>query len=78
MHELKIYMGVMCYDNEEWCKIGRRIDFSLQNWPEEFDEFWPEHSKVWKICTLMASFWSKYIMFEFKKYREVMFDGTED
>ena len=28
-----------------------------------------KHSKVSKICTLM---------FELKKYRKVMFDGTED
>ena len=34
-------------------------------------------SKVSKICTLMGSFWTKYIMFELKKYRGVMFDGTE-
>ena len=29
--------------------------------------FWPEHSKVSKICTLMVSFWTKYVMFELKK-----------
>ena len=42
-----------------------------------FYEFWLEHSKVWKICTLMGCFWPKYIIFEQKKYRGVMFDGTE-
>ena len=26
----------------------------------------------------MGSFWSKYIIFELKKYRGVMFNGTED
>ena len=26
----------------------------------------------------MGSIWIKYIMFELKKYREVMFDSTED
>ena len=30
-----------------------------------------------KICTLMGSFWSKYIMFDLKNYRGVIFDGTE-
>ena len=44
-NELKIYRGVMCNDTEKWCKIWRRIDLSFQNWHEEFDEFWPEHSK---------------------------------
>ena len=34
------------------CKIGRGIDLSFQNWHEDFDEFWPEHSKISKICTL--------------------------
>ena len=26
----------------------------------------------------MGSFWTNYVMFELKKYRRVMFDGTED
>ena len=44
----------------------------------KFDEFWPEHSKVSKNCTLMGSFWTKYIMFELQKYRGVMFHYTEE
>ena len=78
IYELKIYRGVMCYDNEEWCKNWRGTDFSVQNWHEEFDEFWSKHSKTSKICTLVGSCWSKYIMFELKNYRGVIFDGTED
>ena len=65
----------MCHDNEEWCKIWRGIDLSFQNWHEKFDKFWPEHSKV---CILMGSFWTKYVMFELKKYRGVMSHDTED
>ena len=38
----------------------------------QFDEFWPEHSNVSKICTLMGSFWPNCIMFELKKYRTVV------
>ena len=57
-------------------KIEEEIDLSFQNLHEEFDEFWPKHSKVSKICPLMSVFWPKY-MFQFKKYREVMFDGIE-
>ena len=68
MYELKIYRGVICHDYEEWCKIGGGIDLSFQNWHEEFAKFWSKHSKIWKIYTLMGSFWSKYIMFELKKY----------
>ena len=67
MYELKIYRGVMCHDNEEWCKNWTRIDLSYQNWHEEFDKFWFEHSKISKMCTLMGCFWTKYIMFELKK-----------
>ena len=35
-YDLKTHIGVMCHDNEEWCKIWRRIDLSFQNWHEEF------------------------------------------
>ena len=77
MYELKIYRGVTCHDSEEWVKIWKGIDLSVQSWHEEFDEFWPEHSKISKICTLMGCFWPKYIMFELNKYRVVIFDGTE-
>ena len=57
MYELKIYRGVMCHENEEWCKIWRGIDLSVQNWHEEFDKFWPKHSKISKRCTLIGCFW---------------------
>ena len=68
----------MCHDNEESCKFWRRIDLSFQNWHVEFDEFWPEHLKVPKIFILMCSFWAKYILFELKKYRGVIFHETEE
>ena len=67
MYELKYCRGFMCHENDEWCKIWRGTDMSVQNWLEKFDEFWPEHSKIPKICTLMGCFWRKYIMFELKK-----------
>ena len=73
MHEPKIYRGVMCHCNEEWCKIWGRIDLSVQKWQEEFDKFSPEHSKILKICTLMGCFWPKYIMFELKKVQRSYF-----
>ena len=34
--------------------------------------------KSLKICTLMGSFWTKYVMFELKKYRGIMFHDTEE
>ena len=68
----------MMKNDEEWCIIWSGIDLLIQNWHEEFDEFWPEHLKISNICPLMGLFWPKYIMFELKKYKGVMFDGTED
>ena len=65
MYKLKNCRGVMCHGNDEWCKIWRRTDLSVQNWHEEFHEFWPEHSKISKI--FMGCFWTKYTMFELKK-----------
>ena len=65
--ELKVYRGVLCYDNEKWCKIWKAIDLPVQNWYEEFNKDWPEHSKISKICTLIGFFRTKYIMFELKK-----------
>ena len=80
IYELKIYRGVMCHYNEEWCKNWRAIYLSVQQWYEEFDKFWPEHSKISKICTLMDCFWPavyKYMIFEAKNYKRVMFGDTE-
>ena len=68
----------MCNDTEELWKIWRGIDLLFQNWHKQFDEFWPEHSKISKICTLMGCFWPKYIMFELKKYRGVIFHDTRE
>ena len=60
----------------EGYKIWRGIDFSFQNRHKEYDTFWPEHSKLPKIVTLMGSLWAKYILFELKKYRGVIFHET--
>ena len=65
MYELKIYKEVICHGNEEWFKIERGIDLPFQNSHDEFDKFW------W------ALFESKYIIFELKKYRGVIFDDSE-
>ena len=50
----------------------------LQNWDGEFDKFWPKHPKVSKIFPLMGSFWAKYLLFEIKKCRGVIFHATKD
>ena len=50
----------------------------VQNWREEFNKFWPNHSNISQIFTLMGCFSPKYIMLQLKKHREVMFDGSRD
>ena len=58
--------------------------YSIHNWYEEFDDFSLKHLKISKISTLMDCFdmttliWSKYIMFEKKRYRGVMLASTAD
>ena len=66
----------MCDDIEQWWKMWRGIDLLHQNWDKGFDEFRLMHSKVSKTYTLMGCFWPKYIMFELKKYRGVIFHDT--
>ena len=67
----------MCHDNEEWCKIWRGIGYSVQDWHEEFEKFCMSTRKSQKNCNLMGCFWPKYIIFELKRYRGVVFDDTE-
>ena len=78
LFELKKYRGKIFHDIEEWCKIWRGSDLLFQNWHDEFDKFWPKHSNVRKVFILMGSFWAKYRLFELKKYRGVIFHGTEE
>ena len=78
LFELKKYRGVIFHETEQVYKIWRGIDLSFWNWCKEFDKFWPEHSKVSKVFTLMGSFWAKYILFELKKYRGVISHDIEE
>ena len=66
MYELKIYRTVLCHDDEEWCKIWRGIHFLVQNWHEEFGEFWPRALKNLKnlyfnglLLTKVYNVWAK-------------------
>ena len=49
----------------------------VSSWLKEFHRIWTEHSKVSKMFILMGYFWAKYILFELKKYRGVIFHETE-
>ena len=72
----KKYRGIMSHYPGHWCKIWRKTDLLFQKW-QEFGEIWPEHSKVFKTCTFICSYCAKYLMFDLKKYRGVIFHDTE-
>ena len=57
-------------------KFEKKTDLLFQKW-QEFGEFSPEHSKVSKICFFIGSSCAKYLMFDLKKYRGVVFYDTE-
>ena len=57
--DLKTYRGDIFHDNEESCKIWRKIDLRFGKWHEEFGKFSPEHLKGSKIGTFMGSFCPK-------------------
>ena len=44
---------------------------------QKLNRNWPEHSKVSEMFTLIGSFWEKFIIFELKKYRGVIFHDTD-
>ena len=58
-------------------KIEEKLTCQFEIYMRKLDEFWSKQSKISKICTIMGCLWPKYIMFELKQYRGVMFDGTE-
>ena len=69
-YEFKIHR-VICYDNEEWCKI------CISKLTSGIWQFSSEHLKASKIFVLMCSFWAKYILFELRMYIGVILQETE-
>ena len=47
--DLKKYRGVIFHDNEESCKIWRKIDLWFRKWHEEFSKVFSEPLKVSKL-----------------------------
>ena len=72
----KKYRGVVPHDPQDWCIIWRKTDLLFQKW-QEFGKIWPKHSKVSKPCTFICSYCEKYLMFDLRKYRGVIFHDTE-
>ena len=77
MLEPKKYKGVMCHNINKWCKIWKETGLYFEKKDEDLVNFDPAFKSL-TICTLMGSFWPKNIMFELKKYEEVMCNYTED
>ena len=59
-------------------KFLRGIHLSFQNWHEEFKRILAQAFKNLKNLHFNGLHFTKNIMYELKKYREVMFDGTEN
>ena len=75
--KLQKYIAVMCHDSEDWSKVWRKTDLLFHKW-QESGEFWPEHSKVSKICTFIGSYCATYLKFDLKRYSGVIFHENED
>ena len=57
-------------------KFEKELTCPLKNVMKNFVNFYPTLESL-KICILMDSFWSKYIIFELKYYRRVMCHDTD-
>ena len=58
-------------------KIDAKFEEKLfQKW-QEFGETWPEPLQVSKTCIFIWFYCAKYLMFDLKKYRGVIFHNTE-
>ena len=87
MFDLKRYRGweLSLTALKGYAKFEEKLTCGLENdmrnmadFHQEFNKFWPEHSKVSKIFTLMGFFRAKYIFFELKNYRGVIFHDIKE
>ena len=74
---LKKYRRVISHDPKYWCKIWRKTELLFQK-RQQFGKIWTEHSKISKVCTFIGSYCAKYLMFNLKRYRGVIFEDTEE
>ena len=59
-------------------KFGEELTHRLKIGITNLTNFDPSTQKFSKIFILMGSFWTKYVLFELKKYREIIFHETEE
>ena len=69
-----LWLMTMKNDEKFDKELSCRFKFEMRN----LINFWSKYSKVSKMCTLMGSSWTKYIMFKLKKYKGVTFHGNEE
>ena len=67
----------MSHGSEDWCKIWRKTEFLFKKW-QEFGKYWLEPSGVSKIFKFIGFYCEKYLIFDFKKYKGVIFHDTEE
>ena len=66
----------MSHDPEDWCKIWRKTDVV-----SKMTRIWwilTRALKSLKICTFNGFYYAKYLIFDLKKYRVVIFHDTEE
>ena len=78
--QVKKYRGVISHDTEEWCKIWRKIDLFVS----KMTRIWwilisaLKSLKNWTLIDPFPIGRAKYITFDLKKYRGVIFHDTEE
>ena len=74
----------MCFNNEEWWKIWKRIDLSAQSWHERFAELWSKHSKNLKtfhfnglLLSKVYNIWVKKVQrsYVWRHWRLIQIEG---
>ena len=76
MYQLKIHRGVICHDKQDYAKFEEEPTCHFKVNMGSLTQFWPEHLKVSKKLILMGCFWAKYILFQLKTYKGVIFHET--
>ena len=77
MYEFKTYRGVMCHDMKIVAKFEEELTFRFKIDMKDLSNFDSTTQKSKKLL-FNGLLGPKYIMFELKRYRGSMFNGTED
>ena len=75
--ELKKYRGVIFHDTGQWWKFWINPDLLVSKMTWGTGWTFIQHSKVWKICTLMGSFCPNHKIFQLVKFAGIMCYETD-